>query len=236
MVTLASFMLTVGLVAWLLKGWRLSLFSVGCLVFIGVVGMWDETMETLGVVIMSVVLCTIVGIPFGILAVQNDTFEAIMRVILDFMQTMPSLVYLIPVLMLFGANVISGLIATFIYAVPPMIRLTTLGIREVSPEAVEAGRAFGSTKFQLLRKVQLPLALPSIMLGVNQAIMMSVGMVIITALIGADGLGLEVYRAVLKLDTGFGFEVALSIVFLAIIMDRMTEARGGHQDAIRDLR
>ena len=220
-----TFVLAIATLAWITKGWRLSLFSVVCLVFIGVVNMWDHSMETLGVVILSVSICAILGIPFGILASRSDTFEAVVRVVLDFMQTMPSLVYLIPVLMLFGANVVSGLIATVIYAVPPMIRLTNLGIREASPEAVEAARAFGSTDFQLLYKVQLPLALPSIMLGLNQAIMMSVGMVIITALIGAGGLGLEVYRAVVKLDTGFGFEVALSIVFLAIIMDRLTEAR-----------
>lgn len=219
------FVLAVAGVAWITRGWRLSLFSVACLLFIGVVGMWDDSMETLGVVIVSVALCAILGIPLGILASRSNVFEAVVRVVLDFMQTMPSLVYLIPVLMLFGANVVSGLIATVIYAVPPIIRLTNLGIREVSPDAVEAARAFGSTDFQLLRKVQLPLALPSIMLGLNQAIMMSVGMVIITALIGAGGLGLQVYRAVVRLDTGFGFEVALSIVFLAIIMDRVTEAQ-----------
>ena len=195
-----TFVLAIATLAWITKGWRLSLFSVVCLVFIGVVNMWDHSMETLGVVILSVSICAILGIPFGILASRSDTFEAVVRVVLDFMQTMPSLVYLIPVLMLFGANVVSGLIATVIYAVPPMIRLTNLGIREASPEAVEAARAFGSTDFQLLYKVQLPLALPSIMLGLNQAIMMSVGMVIITALIGAGGLGLEVYRAVVKLD------------------------------------
>ena len=232
----STFVVVIATLAWITKGWRLSLFSVACLVFIGIVSMWDHSMETLGVVILSVSLCAILGIPLGILTSRSDTFEALMRVVLDFMQTMPSLVYLIPVLMLFGANVVSGLIATVIYAVPPMIRLTNLGIREASPEAVEAARAFGSTDFQLLYKVQLPLAQPSIMLGLNQAIMMSVGMVIITALIGAGGLGLEVYRAVVKLDTGFGFEVALSIVFLAIIMDRLTEARSVRRQLDLDVR
>lgn len=218
------FILGVALLARALAGWRVALFSAVGLMFVGAVGLWDPGMDTLAIIIVSVFLCAIIGIPLGILAARNDTFEGFLRPILDAMQTMPPFVYLLPVVMFFQAGKTSGVIATVIYAIPPAIRLTNLGIRQVSPEAIEAAKSYGSTGLQTLLKIQLPLALPSIMLGINQAVMMALAMVIFIYFVGAQALGLEVYRAIAEVDTGAGFESGLSIVFLAIIMDRITQA------------
>lgn len=218
------FILAIAYIARALAGWRLALFSVAGLMFIGAVGLWESGMDTLALVLVSVFLCTIIGIPLGILAGRNDRFEAFLRPVLDGAQTMPTFVYLIPVIFFIQGGRVAGLIATVVYAVPPIIRLTSLGLRQVSPEVMEAARSFGSTSLQTLAKVQLPLALPSIMMGINQAIMMALAMVIITALIGAGGLGAEVYKSINMVDTGGGLEGGLSIVFMAIIMDRLTQA------------
>ena len=218
---------TIGLVAamvWLSAGRWLALVSVIALMFIGAVDLWPVAMFTLASILVSVFLCFLMGVPLGVLAACSNAFDAFLRPILDAMQTMPAFVYLVPVLMFFGGNVVSAVIATVIYAVPPVIRLTTLGIRGVPPEAVESARSFGSTFMQTLVKVRLPLALPSIMMGINQAVMMALAMTVITPLIGGGGLGEEVFRALAVVNTGLGLEAGLSIVFLAIVLDRVTQA------------
>ncbi len=216
--------LIVSLVAYVASGWRLALFSSLGLLCLGILGEWELSMDTLSQVIVGVVLSMTIALPTGILASRSDRLETMLRPLLDTLQTMPNFVYLIPVVMLFGVGAVSGLIATVFYAIPPAIRLTNLGIRQVSRESVEASQAFGATTMQTLFKVQLPLALPSIMLGINQTIMMALAMVIVTALIGATGLGLEVAVSIARLQTGKGFEASIAIVLLAIILDRITQA------------
>ena len=210
-------------------GLRVALFSALGLLFMGVVGLWDESMQTLALMGVSVVISLVIGIPLGILAARHDKFEIGLRPLLDAMQTMPAFVYLIPVLLFFGIARVPSVVATVIYALPPAIRLTNLGIRRVSPAAVEAARAFGSTSGQILIKVQLPLALPAIITGVNQTIMMAFGIVVIAALIGAGGLGREVMVALQRQDVGRGLIAGFAIVFMAIILDRIS--RGfSHQE------
>ena len=214
----------VALVAWVSAGRTVALVSVACLLFIGAVGLWSVSMFTLATILASVLICMALGLPIGILAACSDLLESIVRPILDAMQTMPPFVYLVPVLMFFGGNVVSAVIATVIYAVPPLIRLTNLGIREVSAQSIEAADSFGSTFLQTMAKVKLPLALPSIMMGVNQAVIFAVAMTVITPLIGGAGLGQEVFTALSVVDTGKGFEAGLAIVFIAVVMDRITQA------------
>lgn len=213
-------------VAWRFAGYKIALVSFFGMVFIGVMGLWDHTMTTLAIIITAVAVSVLIGIPLGILAAKNDRFESIMRPILDGMQTMPSFVYLIPAVFFFGLGKVPAVVATVIYAVPPCIRLTNLGIRQVPREIVEAGHAFGSTGIQLLLKIQLPLARPSIMAGVNQTIMMALAMVVIASMIGASGLGLEVLRGIERLDVGRGFLAGVGIVILAIMIDRIGQSFG----------
>ncbi|PIE31289.1 hypothetical protein CSA56_18770 [candidate division KSB3 bacterium] len=210
--------------AWKLAGWKLAGGSAVGLLFIGILGMWELAMSTLAIVLTATLLAILIGVPVGILMARHDLSEKIIRPILDLMQTMPSFVYLIPALMLFGLGKVPALLSTFIYAVPPAIRLTNLGIRQVAPDVIECGRAFGSTSRQLLFKVQLPLAIPTIMAGVNQTIMMALAMVVIASMIGAGGLGKEVLTGIAQLKVGKGFIGGISIVILAIIMDRITQA------------
>jgi len=212
------------IIAWKAAGWKITLLSTIGLLFIGIIGQWDATMTTLAIVVTSVLVSLVIGIPLGILAGRNDHVESLLRPVLDFMQTMPAFVYLIPAVFFFGLGKVPAVVATFIYAVPPCIRLTNLGIRQVSPEVVEAGKAFGSTARQLLFKIQLPLAIPTIMAGVNQTIMMALAMVVICSMIGAAGLGLEVLRGIQRLDVGHGFIAGISIVIIAIIIDRVTQS------------
>ena len=214
----------VGFVAFFSAGRTIAVVSVVCLVYIGAVDLWPIAMFTLATILTSVLICFLIGLPIGILTACSDVMDSIMRPILDAMQTLPAFVYLVPVLMFFGGNVVSAVIATVIYAVPPLIRLTNLGIREVSSESVEAASSFGSTYLQTMTKVKLPLALPSIMMGINQAVIFAVAMTVITPLIGGGGLGQEVFTALSLVDTGMGFEAGLAIVFLAVIMDRITQA------------
>jgi glycine betaine/proline transport system permease protein len=216
-------------VAWLSAGRGLALLAVVAMMFIGAAGLWPLAMFTLASILVAVFLCFLIGVPLGIVAACSNTFEALMKPVLDAMQTMPAFVYLVPVLMFFGGNVVSAVIATLVYAIPPIIRLTSLGIRGVPHEAVEAARSFGSTFSQTLIKVRLPLALPSIMMGINQAVMMALAMTIITPLIGGGGLGAKVFTALAIADTGMGLEAGLSIVFLAIILDRLTQAWSRNQ-------
>ncbi|MCG8454375.1 MAG: proline/glycine betaine ABC transporter permease [Spirochaetales bacterium] len=208
----------------LLKSWKKGLVFAAMLFFVGSVGYWELAMRTMALVSSSVLFALLIGIPLGISMARRDGFERVMKPLLDAMQTMPSFVYLIPALMFFGLGRVPAMIATLIYAVPPVIRLTNVGIRTVDPEAVEAARAFGATKRQILFDVQLPLARPSIMVGINQTTMMALAMVVIGSMIGAKGLGMEVLLAINRIEVGRGFEAGLSIVFLAIIIDRLTHS------------
>jgi glycine betaine/proline transport system permease protein len=214
-----------GILAWRVMGkWWTGLVMAGMLFFMGTLGYWELSMMTLALVTSAVIVSLAIGIPLGILMASSDSFESIIKPILDGMQTMPSFVYLIPALMLFGLGKVPALFATIIYAVPPVIRLTNVGIREVSPSVVEAAHAFGSSYWQILFKVQIPLARPTIMVGVNQTTMMALAMVVIASMIGAKGLGYEVLLAINRIEIGRGFEAGLCIVFMAIIIDRITYA------------
>ena len=211
------------LLAWRLIGWKLAVGVVIGLLFIGVLGLWDMAMQTLAIVIIATLLSILIGIPIGVLMSQFSTMRNIVMPILDLMQTMPSFVYLIPALMFFGLGKVPALIAVFIYSVPPVVRLTNLGVRHVDASVVEAAKAFGSTRGQMLLKVQLPLARPTIMAGVNQTIMMALAMVVIASMIGAKGLGSEVLNGIARLEVGRGFNGGISIVILAVIIDRITQ-------------
>lgn len=203
---------------------HISITLTGLMFVIGCFGYWDEAMSTLALVVGAVAFSLVIGIPTGILMSRNDRLEAMIKPFLDAMQTMPSFVYLIPVLMLFGLGKVPALFATIVYSAPPIIRLTNLGIREVPHQLVEAALAFGASPWQVLRKVQLPLARPTIVVGINQTTMMALAMVVIASMIGARGLGMEVLISINRIEVGRGFEAGLSIVFLAIIIDRITFA------------
>lgn len=218
------FLATTGILAWFSTRSKLAtVMLVVLMMLIGSFGYWELTMITLAIIIASVILSLAIGLPLGILAAQYDRFNAIIRPILDGMQTMPSFVYLIPAMMFFGLGKVPAVIATVVYAVPPLIRLTTLGIKGVSAAAVEAAESYGATRGQILRDVEVPLALPAIMAGVNQTTMMALAMVVIAALVGAGGVGGEVLLALNRIDAGRGFEAGLSIVALAIVIDRITQ-------------
>lgn len=207
-------------------GWRFAIFTVvGLFICIGM-QLWPQTMETLALVLAAAVVALGVGIPLGILMAKSSLSERIIRPILDFMQTLPAFVYLIPAAMFFGLGKVPGTIATVIFAMPPAVRLTNLGIRQVNAENVEAGLAFGCNDWQLLWKVQMPLALPSIMAGVNQTIMLALSMVVIASMIGAGGLGNTVLTGIQRLNVGLGFEGGIGVVILAIILDRITQSFG----------
>jgi len=202
----------------------LAIFSVITLVLIGLLGLWEDTMTTLAMVLASVVFCALVGVPLGICAGRSDRFEASLRPVLDAMQTTPAFVYLVPIVMLFSVGNVAGVLATIVFALPPVIRLTSLGIRQVHPELIEAAQAFGATRWQVLKRVQIPLAMPTIMAGLNQTIMMALSMVVIAALIGAGGLGSPVILGLNTLDIGQAVIGGLGIVLMAIILDRITQA------------
>lgn len=220
--------LLVALLGWKIKGKIRSGVLYGGLMFlIGAVGLWDLMLLTLSVVLASVIIALILGIPIGILISGSDRANRIVRPILDLMQTMPVFVYLIPALLLFGTGNASGVIATVIYAIVPVIRLTSLGIRQVDKEVVEASTAYGATKWQTLRKVQIPQAMPTIMTGVNQTLMMAMAMVVTTSMIGVRGLGMEVLNAVNRIEIGRGLVAGSCVVILAIVIDRLTQ---GFQD------
>ncbi|MCW8891914.1 MAG: proline/glycine betaine ABC transporter permease [Deltaproteobacteria bacterium] len=212
-----------GYAAWRYAGKRVTVFTVLTFLLVGYLGLWDDTMTTLAMVICSVVFCAVAGVPLGIFAGRSDRFEMLLRPFLDAMQTTPAFVYLIPVVMLFSIGTVSGILATIVFALPPIIRLTSLGIRQVHPELVEAALAFGAKPWQVLYKVQLPLAMPSIMAGLNQTIMMALSMVVIAALIGAGGLGNPVVQGLNTLEIGLATIGGLSIVLLAMVLDRITQ-------------
>jgi glycine betaine/proline transport system permease protein len=212
-------------------GWGFGVFVALALTLIVVTGFWPQTVVTLALTLSATIISLIFGIPLGISCARNDRLNAWVRPVLDFMQTMPAFVYLIPAAMLFGLGRVPGTIATVIFAMPPVVRLTSLGIRQVSLEQIEAGNAFGCTATQLLFKVQLPIAMPTIMAGVNQTIMMALSMVIIASMVGAGGLGNDVLASIQRLDVGLGFESGLAVVLLAIILDRITESFGAARKA-----
>jgi glycine betaine/proline transport system permease protein len=199
----------------------LALFILGALLLIDNLGLWQATVQTLSLVIFSTVVCMVLGIPIGIAAAHRPWLYRLLHPVLDLMQTIPTFVYLIPTLVLFGLGVVPGLISTVIFAVPAPIRLTHLGISSVPTQLREVGEAFGATRRQLLLKIELPHALPTIMVGVTQSIMLSLSMVVIAALVGADGLGKPVVRALNSVNIAMGFESGLAIVILAIILDRI---------------
>lgn len=209
--------------AYYFSGKKLAVFSAVTLVLIGLLGLWEDTMTTLAMVLSSVVFCALAGIPLGIWSGRSDRFEAGLRPVLDAMQTTPAFVYLVPIVMLFSVGNVAGVLATIVFALPPVIRLTSLGIRQVHPELIEAAQAFGATRWQVLRRVQIPLALPTIMAGLNQTIMMALSMVVIAALIGAGGLGSPVILGLNTLDIGQAVTGGLGIVLIAIILDRITQ-------------
>ena len=211
------------LLAFYTNKWPLALFTFIGLLLIDNLGYWDAMIQTLALVLASVLITVILGIPLGILASQSKWLRNILMPILDFMQTMPGFVYLIPAILFFGIGVVPGIVASVIFAIAPAIRMTSLGIQEVPKDLIEASDAFGSTRGQKIMKVQLPLAMPTIMAGINQCIMLSLSMVVMASLVGAPGLGAEVYRAVSQIKVGEGFEAGLAIVIIAIILDRISQ-------------
>lgn len=206
---------------------RRMLFSAGLMgatLLMGVLGLWDQAMQTLSLMIAALIGAAAIGIPFGVALARYPRLRLILLPILDAMQTLPSFVYLVPALMLFGLGKVPALLATVIYATPPIVRLTDLGLRQANAEAVEAADAFGATRWQRLRWVEFPLALPSIMAGLNQATMMALSMVVVASMIGARGLGEEVLLGIQRLDTGRGLVAGVAIVAMAIVLDRLTQA------------
>ncbi|EFK55215.1 proline/glycine betaine ABC transporter permease [Corynebacterium genitalium ATCC 33030] len=214
------------LIAWFVRSWRLAL---GALIgFLLVMGMrqWETMLQTMSLVLVSTLTAVIMAIPLGIWAAKSETVSKIVRPIMDFMQTMPAFVYLIPAVTFFSIGVVPGVFSTIIFALPPGVRMTELGIRQVDEETVEAGRSYGATPWQILRGIQLPLAVPTIMAGINQVIMLSLSMAVIAGMVGADGLGKEVTAAISTLDVAQGVEAGLAVVILAVYLDRLTAALG----------
>jgi glycine betaine/proline transport system permease protein len=210
--------------AFLARRWGFAVFTLLAFLLTQQMNLWNEAMQTLAVVIVASLIAVVIGVPVGIWAARRTAVSNVVRPILDFMQTLPVFVYLIPSVFLFGIGVVPGVMATTVFAIPPAVRLTELGIRQVDREVVEAAVAFGTRPRQLLRDVQIPLALPSIMAGINQVIMLALSMVVIAGLVGAGGLGSVVVRGISTLDVGVGFKGGLAVVFLAIFLDRVTNA------------
>jgi glycine betaine/proline transport system permease protein len=220
------FIVTLVLVALALleRKWGFGLFTLLAFLLIQAMGLWVEAMQTLALVVVATIFAVAIGVPTGIWAARSRRASAVVRPVLDFMQTLPVFVYLIPAVFFFGIGPVPGVIATLVFAIPPAVRLTELGIRSVDKEVVEAAVAFGAKPRQMLREVQLPLALPSIMAGVNQTLMLALSCVVIAGLVGSGGLGAVVVRGISTLDVGAGFEGGLAVVFLAIYLDRLTSA------------
>jgi glycine betaine/proline transport system permease protein len=233
--TLPSFAMVAifGLLAWQFAGRSVAIGTVLSLLVVVGLGIWPEAMVTLSLVLTSLAFCLVIGLPLGILLASNDRAQRVTRPILDAMQTTPAFVYLVPVVMLFGIGNVPGVIVTIIFALPPLVRLTNLGIRQVRPDLIEAARAYGASPAQMLLKVQLPLALPSIMAGVNQTLMLSLSMVVIASMIAVGGLGQMVLRGIGRLDMGLATVGGLGIVLLAISLDRITQAAGQPRRGVR---
>lgn len=217
-----SFIIVIFLLGWYFKSIFSGVLFAIFIFLIGSFGLWEDMMTTIAIIVVAVIICLLIGIPIGIWMAFNKGFSNIMRPILDAMQTMPSFIYLIPAIFFFGLGNVSAIFATLIYALPPVIRLTELAIRGVDKEVIESAQSFGSSRGQMLRKVQLPQAMPTIMAGVNQTTMMALAMVVIASMVGAKGLGEQVLVAINRIDIALGLEAGISIVFLAIIIDRVT--------------
>jgi glycine betaine/proline transport system substrate-binding protein len=219
--------LVAALLALFVKGWKFALASaIGLLVIVGV-NQWENAMESLSLVLVASAIAIVISIPLGIVAARSSIASTIVRPVLDFLQTMPAFVYLVPALLLFRVGVVPGIVATVLFALAPGVRLTELGIRSVDSEVVEAAQSFGSSKWRILRQVQLPLAMPTIMAGVNQVIMLSLSMVVIAGMVGAGGLGGDVVQALSRIDVALGAEAGISVVILAIFLDRLSGALAG---------
>ena len=222
-----------GLLAWQFAGRLIAVGAVVSLLVVAMLGIWPEAMVTLSLVLTSLVFCVVIGLPLGIFLASSDRAQNTMRPFLDAMQTTPAFVYLVPVVMLFGIGNVPGVIVTIVFALPPLVRLTNLGIRQVRPDLIEAGRAYGASPLQMLLKVQLPLAMPSVMAGINQSLMLSLSMVVIASMIAVGGLGQMVLRGIGRLDMGLATVGGLGIVLLAITLDRITQAMGQPRRGVR---
>jgi glycine betaine/proline transport system permease protein len=215
--------IAIGIIGWRIVSAKFAGVAVGFLVLMTILGLFDLAMMTLALTLVSTLICVILGLPMGIIAAKSNRFDGILRPILDGMQTMPIFVYLIPAVMLFGLGKTPAVMATVIYAIPPITRLTNLGIRQVDASVVEAGKAFGATTWQLLRKIQVPLAMPTILAGLNQTIMMALAMVVVASYIAAKGLGTEVLNGIARVEPGRGIIAGIAVVFMAIILDRISQ-------------
>lgn len=224
------------LFGWQLAGKRMALLCFITLTLLGLIGVWSESMTTLSLVITSVFFCAVIGVPLGIFSARSDKLERIVRPALDAMQTLPAFVYLVPVVMLFGIGNVPGVLVTIVFALPPLVRLTNLGIRRVPEDKIEAARAFGCTPTQMLMRVQLPLATPTIMAGLNQTLMLSLSMVVIASMISVGGLGQMVLRGIGRLDMGLATVGGIGLVLLAIFLDRLTQALGERANSDPSLR
>lgn len=228
--------LVVAAVAWLAKGAGLALGSVVGLLLIVSIDQWDNAMQTLALTLVAVLVAVLIAVPLGIWAARSQAVSTIVRPVLDLLQTMPAFVYLIPAIFLFGIGVVPGMVATILFAIAPGVRLTELGIRGVDTEVVEAGNAFGATPGRILRQIQLPLAMPSIMAGVNQIIMLALSMAVIASMVGAPGLGKDIIQALSRTDIALGFEAGLAVVIIAMILDRVTSSFGRARRSVRGAR
>ncbi|MBR2515612.1 MAG: proline/glycine betaine ABC transporter permease [Halomonas sp.] len=219
-----ALMAMIALLCWKVASLRLAIGAVAGLALIWNLGLWDPMIETLTLVVIATFVAVLIALPVGIAAALSERLYRLIMPMLDFMQTMPAFVYLIPAIPFFGIGSVSAIFATVIFSMPPAIRFTTLGIRQVPVELIEAADAYGATRRQKLFKVQLPLSLPTVMAGINQTIMLALSMVVIAAMIGADGLGSEVWRAIQRLRPGDGFEAGIAVVILAMLLDRLTQS------------
>ncbi|WP_334153147.1 ABC transporter permease [Microbacterium sp.] len=214
------------LIAWVVRSWQLALGTIISFALIVAMGLWVPAMQTLALVLVAAMIAVLIAVPLGIWSARNSTVRAVLKPVLDFMQTMPAFVYLIPAIVFFSIGVVPGLVATVIFALPPGVRLTELGIRGVDSETVEAGQAFGAKPGQILRGIQLPLAMPTILAGINQVIMLALSMAVIAGMAGADGLGKMVVEAISTVNIAKGVEAGLGVVLIAVFLDRVTAALG----------
>ena len=226
--------LGLGLFAWWIRSAAFGVFTVLAFGLIESMRLWDDTMSSLSLVLVASVIAILIGVPIGIATSRNPLVSTLVRPVLDLMQTMPSFVHLIPAIVFFGIGQVPGVVATVVFAMPPAVRFTELGIRQVDAEVVEAGHAFGAAPSQVLTRIQLPLALPTIMAGINQVIMLALSMVVISGIVGAGGLGAVVFRGIARLDVGLGFEGGLAVVVLAIFLDRTTSGVSDRASRFRD--
>ncbi|MEV8338882.1 proline/glycine betaine ABC transporter permease [Leucobacter sp. NPDC077196] len=229
-VPFAVLIIVFGLIGWALRSWQLAVGTVITMLLIVGMGQWENAMLTLALVLVAALISIIVAIPLGIAAARSDAFSAILKPVLDFMQTMPAFVYLIPAVIFFSIGFVPGVFATVLFSVAPGVRFTELGIRGVDSETVEAGHAFGAASGKILRGIQLPLAMPTIMAGINQVIMLALSMAVVAGMAGANGLGKEVVAAISTLNIAQGVEAGLSVVILAVFLDRVTAALGNPGD------